>query len=74
MEHLAVVSFDNDIIANKVLKMLEIFKSDGVEVLDSGLETISPDDPDYKFIIDARKRRESGEKTYSIDEVIKEFQ
>ena len=38
------------------------------------IEEIKDDDLDYKYILEARERREKGEKTHSIDEVLKEFE
>lgn len=42
-------------------------------ILDLSIEQISPNDPDYKLIEEARKNRANGEKIYSLDEVMKEF-
>ncbi len=42
-------------------------------ILDLNIEQISPNDPDYKLIEEARKNRANGEKIYSLDEVMKEF-
>jgi hypothetical protein len=37
------------------------------------IEIIKEDDSDYNYIVDARKKRENGEKTFSLDDVIEEF-
>ena len=42
-------------------------------ILDLSIEQISPNDPDYKLVEEARKKRANGEKVYSLDEVMKEF-
>ena len=42
-------------------------------ILDLNIEQISPNDPDYKLVEEARKNRANGEKIYSLDEVMKEF-
>jgi addiction module RelB/DinJ family antitoxin len=42
-------------------------------ILDLNIEQIKPKDSDYKLIEEARKNRANGEKVYSIDEVMKEF-
>ena len=42
-------------------------------ILDLNIEQINPNEPDYKLIEKARKNRANGEKIYSLDEVMKEF-
>ena len=42
-------------------------------ILDLNIEQINSKDSDYKLIEEARKNRENGEKVYSLDEVMKEF-
>ena len=42
-------------------------------ILDLNIEQINPNEPDYKLIEEARKNRANGEKIYSLDEVMKEF-
>ncbi len=42
-------------------------------ILDLNIEQINPNDPDYKLIEEARKNRANGEKIYSLEEVMKEF-
>ena len=38
------------------------------------IEEIKTKDSDYKFIKDAKVRRKNGEKTYSIDSVMSEYE
>ncbi|WP_292661934.1 hypothetical protein [Nitratifractor sp.] len=64
---------------NRFFEILEEMKEDVTIISHSSesdleIETIREDDPDYGYIIETRKRREMGEKTYSIDEVMKEFE
>ena len=40
---------------------------------DLDIEPISPDDPDYQLIQEAREKRKNGDKLYSLDEVMKDF-
>ena len=42
-------------------------------ILDLNIEQISPNDPDYELIEKARKNRANGEKIYSLNDVMKEF-
>ena len=42
-------------------------------ILDLNIEQINPNEPDYKLVEEARKNRANGEKIYSLDEVMKEF-
>ncbi len=37
------------------------------------IETVYPDDPDYKYMQDVLKARENGEKFYTLDEVKREL-
>ncbi|NWF66978.1 MAG: hypothetical protein HXX81_05875 [Campylobacterales bacterium] len=70
------VNIQNDVVAYKVLWFLEHLKDDGVsvEVKDClDIEAILKDEDDYKYFLDTKKRRENGEKTYLLDDVIKEF-
>ena len=70
-----------DSAADKILYFLENFKND-VKILDKDgksddaldIEEIKEDDPDYKYILEARESRSRGEKTYSLDDVIKELE
>ena len=74
------VSFDNNLIAQKVLWMLEHFKDDGVEITrkdtinKSDIDDVDINSAEYKEIIELREARINGEKTYPIDDVIKEFE
>ena len=42
-------------------------------ILDLNIEQISPNDPDYKLVEEARKNRANGEKIHSLDGVMKQF-
>ncbi|MEA2111471.1 MAG: hypothetical protein U9P71_05430 [Campylobacterota bacterium] len=64
---------------DKILYFLEHLKDDVtiINKLSSDsleIEPITQDDPDYLYVVDAKKRRSEGEKTYTIDEIIKDFQ
>ena len=61
---------------DKILYLLENLKDDItiVDRDDLNLEIIDEDDPDYKYIMEARDARDKGEKTYSLDEVLKELE
>jgi len=43
------------------------------ELLPVDIEIVHEDDPDYQDILECRKRREEGEKCYSLEEVMEEF-
>lgn len=64
---------------DKIIYLLEHLKED-VKIIskipdnDLNIEVIEENDPDYGYVKEARKRRENGEKTYDIDEVMKEFE
>ena len=77
-----IVTIDiNDNVADKILYFLDQFKND-VKILKREpenskileIEEIKEDDEDYKYILEARKARKKGEKTYDLDDVIKEFE
>ena len=59
----------------KVMYLLEHLKDDVriIEKDDIELEIIDKNDSDFKYIVEGRKRRENGEKTYSVNEVIKDY-
>ena len=63
---------------DKVLYLLENLKDvkiiSKIPDIEPNLEAIEEDDPDFAYVKEARKRREKGEKTYDIDEVMKEFE
>lgn len=71
--------------AREMFKKYGLSLSDGINFLlkqatdkktpifDLDIEQISPSDSDYKLMEEARKNRESGEKTYSFDEVMEEL-
>ncbi len=66
-----------DSVADKVIYFLRHLKDD-VTILerdeDINVEIIKEDDLDFAYIKNARVKREKGEKLYSLDEVIKEFE
>ncbi len=69
----------NDSVADKILYFLENFKND-IKILNKNssgdsldIEEIVESDDDFKYILEARKARNNGEKTYSLDEIMKEF-
>ena len=58
---------------DKVMYLLDQLKDD-VQIIEKhefDLEIIDKNDSDFKYILDARKRREEGEQTYPLDEVIR---
>lgn len=61
---------------DKIAYLLSHLKDDVtiVDASNADIESISKDDPDYRYIMDARKRREEGEKSHEISEVLKKFQ
>ena len=64
---------------DKILYLLEHLKDDVTIISrspesDLELEVVRENDPDYGYIKKAREAREKGEKTYSLDEVLKEFE
>ena len=62
---------------DKMVYFLNNFMKNDVKIIDSSesidMQSIKENDSDYKYILDAREARKNGEKTYSIDDVIKEF-
>jgi len=54
-------------------QLLEFYKKSNMHI-EENLEVINKDDEEFQEILSARKRRENGEKTYSIDTVLKEFE
>jgi hypothetical protein len=60
-------------ITEALYKLLDFYKKNS-SYIQENLEVIDESDGDYSYIIDARKRRENGEKTYSLDSVLKEFE
>ena len=64
---------------DKIMYLLEHLKND-VKIVsktpssDLDIEVIEEDDPDYGYVREARVRRENGEKSYSVDEVLREFE
>jgi hypothetical protein len=67
---------------DKILYFLEHLKEDvtiisrspEVDETNLDIEVIEEDDPDYSYVREARARREKGEKSYSVDEVMREFE
>ncbi len=71
--------------AREIFKTYGLSLSDGINfllkqatekkslILDLNIEQINPNEPDQKLIEEARKNRANGEKIYSLDEVMKEF-
>ncbi len=64
---------------DKILYLLEHLKDDVTIISrspksDLEIEVIREDDPDYGYVEEARERRKKGEKTYSLDEVLKEYE
>jgi len=55
-------------IKDALYQLLDFYKQS------NAIDNIGTDDSDYGFIKDAKTRRENGEKTYSIDSVISEYE
>ena len=64
---------------NEVLALFQKFNLgfyEGIALLlqkDLHVELLESNDEDYKTIEAARKRREDGEQSYDLDEIVKEF-
>ena len=64
---------------DKIMYLLEHLKND-VKIIskipssDLDIEVVEESDPDFGYVKDARESRENGEKTYSLDEVLKEYE
>ena len=64
---------------DKIMYLLKNLKDDvkiidkKIDMDDLDIEVIDESDPDFIYIQKARERRKNGEKTYSLDEVMKEF-
>jgi hypothetical protein len=76
-----IITIDiKDSVADKILYFLDQFKND-VKILEKDpesadaldIEEIKEDDGDFKYILEGREARKNGEKTYTIDEMIKEY-
>ena len=66
------INVEDKNIANEIMKFLNNFKNKiDVETLD--IETISKDDEDYNYFLDAKEARQNGEKLYSLEEVMAEM-
>ena len=73
--------------AKKIFKEYGLSLSDGINFLlkqatdkkspilvkDLEIEQIDINDPDYKYILESKNKRNSSEKIYSLDEISKEF-
>ena len=79
------LKFDNNLI-NKAKELFNIYGlslSEGMNLLLKqfinkkspilDIEMLNEEDSDYKLIIQSIQNRKNGEKTYSLDEVLKEF-
>ena len=68
--------FSTSNIKDAIYKLLDFYKKHHINHTDtkSQIEIIEKDDDDYQYILDARNRRQDGEKLYSLDSVINEFQ
>ena len=56
-----------------IYKLFEFYKNEQ-KISNDDIDIIEKDDSDYRYIVDAKKRREAGEKTYDLSDVIKEFE
>ena len=69
-----------DSVSDKIMYLLKNLKDDvkiidkKIDMDDLDIEVIDESDPDFIYIQRARERRKNGEKTYPLDEVIKEFE
>jgi hypothetical protein len=53
--------------------LLDFYKKNRL-ALQENIEIIASEEEDYREIVEARQRREDGEKIYDLDQVIGEFQ
>ena len=60
--------FQTPNVKDALYELLDFYKQSNT------IESISDEDKDYGFIEDARLRRKNGEKTYSIDSVMNEYE
>lgn len=51
----------------------EIFQHTKLDTVSDTFESIEKEDSDCQYILDARIRRENGEKTFSVESVMKEL-
>jgi len=66
------INVEDKNIANEIMSFLNNFKNK-IDIKTLDIETISKDDEDYKYVLEAREARKNGEKLYSLEEVMKEF-
>ncbi len=63
---------------DKMVYFLNNFMKNDAKIIETSehldIEIVTEDDPDYKYVLDAREARKNGEKTHAIDDVIKEFE
>ncbi len=57
---------------SKIGNDIEIVKDEIIKPLD--IENITKDEEDYQLYLEAKQRREDGEKSYSLDAVLKDFE
>ena len=60
---------------DKVIYFLNHLKDDVkiIDAVDSNMDAIDTSDSNYGFIVDAKERREDGEKCYTIDEALEKL-
>ena len=64
--------FSTPNVKDALYKLFEFYKNSN-DLVQKNLETIEKNNSDYNYIEDAWKRREEGEKTYSLDSVLKKI-
>jgi predicted transcriptional regulator len=64
--------FSTSNLKDAIYKLFEFYQNTQ-KINTQEIEIIKEDDSDYNYIVDARKKRENGEKTFSLDDVIEEF-
>ncbi len=65
--------FSTPNLKDAIYKLFEFYKNTQ-KINTQDIEVIEKSDSDYGYIVDAKKRRENGEKTFNLDDVIKEFE
>ena len=65
--------FSTPNVKDALYQLLEFYKKSS-QYLDENLDIIDESDPDYNYILEAKERRKNGEKSYSLDSVLKEFE
>ena len=56
-----------------IYKLFEFYKNEQ-KISSSDIDIVEKTDSDYGYILAARQRREAGEKTFDLNDVIKEFE